>query len=45
MNSNSLKFITGQRPLSEWDTYVKECDAKGAAKYLEMVNAAYKKTK
>ena len=45
VNSNSLKFITGQRPLSEWDTYVKECDAKGAAKYLEMVNAAYKKTK
>ncbi len=45
VSSNVLKFITGQRPLSEWDAYVAECEAKGSQRYLDMVNAAYQKTK
>lgn len=36
----TLKFITGRRELSEWDTYVTECEAKGASSYMEILNAA-----
>ena len=42
VNQNTLKFILGQRPLSEWDAYVKELDAKGQSKYVELANKAYK---
>ena len=45
VTQNSLKFILGQRPLSEWDAYVAELDGKGATKYLEMVNGAYQRYK
>ncbi|MBT2513439.1 extracellular solute-binding protein [Arthrobacter sp. ISL-30] len=39
---NTLKFITGQRPLSEFDAYVKELDTKGQSKYVELANKASK---
>jgi putative aldouronate transport system substrate-binding protein len=42
VKQNTLKFITGQRPLSEFDAYVKELDAKGQSKYVELANKAYK---
>jgi putative aldouronate transport system substrate-binding protein len=42
VKQNTLKFITGQRPLSEFDAYVQELDGKGRGKYLELVNKAYK---
>jgi len=45
VNQQTLKFILGQRPLSEWDTYVKELEAKNSAKYMEVVNKAYERYK
>lgn len=42
VKQNTLKFITGQRPLGEFDAYVKELDAKGRGKYVELANKAYK---
>ncbi|WP_426766057.1 extracellular solute-binding protein [Pseudarthrobacter sp. 1G09] len=42
VKQNTLKFITGQRSLAEFDAYVKELDAKGMGKYVELANKAYK---
>lgn len=42
VKQNTLKFITGQRNLSEFDAYIKELDAKGQAKYVDLANKAYK---
>lgn len=36
----SLRFILGQRPFTEWDAYVKELEGKNMNQYLEMVNKA-----
>jgi putative aldouronate transport system substrate-binding protein len=38
--TESLRFILGTRPLSEWDTYVGECEALQANEYLEYVQGA-----
>jgi putative aldouronate transport system substrate-binding protein len=38
--TESLRFILGQRPFSEWDAYVDECDALDAPKYLEIIQGA-----
>jgi len=40
---NSLRFILGQRPLTEWDAYVAELKAKNSDKYIELVNKAYER--
>jgi putative aldouronate transport system substrate-binding protein len=37
----TLRFILGQRDLSEWDDYVTELDGKGMTTYLDLVNTAY----
>lgn len=42
VKQNTLKFITGQRPISEFDAYVKELDSKGMGKYVDLANKAYK---
>ncbi|WP_285241396.1 extracellular solute-binding protein [Pseudarthrobacter sp. MEB009] len=42
VKQNTLKFITGQRSLGEFDAYLKELDAKGMSKYVELANKAYK---
>jgi putative aldouronate transport system substrate-binding protein len=42
---NTLKFALGQRPLSEWDAYVKELEGKNATKYVDIVNKAYERYK
>lgn len=42
VKQNTLKFITGQRPVSEFDAYLTELDGKGRAKYVELANKAYK---
>ncbi|SDT26376.1 ABC transporter substrate-binding protein [Actinoplanes derwentensis] len=42
---NTLKFALGQRPLSEWDAYVKELEGKNSTKYLDIVNKAYERYK
>ncbi|WP_433202592.1 extracellular solute-binding protein [Dactylosporangium sp. CS-047395] len=41
----TLKFILGQRPLSEWNAYVSELKGKNMDKYVEMVNGAYQRYK
>ncbi|MBN1172093.1 MAG: sugar ABC transporter substrate-binding protein, partial [Micromonosporaceae bacterium] len=39
----SLKFIIGQRPLSEWDAYVSELKGKNMDQYMNTLNNAYKR--
>ncbi|MCA4134285.1 extracellular solute-binding protein [Arthrobacter sp. M4] len=41
VNQNTLKFITGQRPISEYDAYLKELEGKGMQKYVDLANKAY----
>ncbi|MEV6349110.1 extracellular solute-binding protein [Actinoplanes sp. NPDC051851] len=41
----TLRFILGQRPLSEWDTYVQELNSRNATQYLDVVNTAYERYK
>lgn len=41
ITQNTLKFILGQRPMSEWDAFVQELNGKGADKYLKIVNDAH----
>jgi putative aldouronate transport system substrate-binding protein len=38
--TQSLQFILGNRPLSEWDTFVEECEGLQAGDYLEIVQGA-----
>ncbi len=45
VNQQTLKFILGARPLSEWDAYVAELKGKNSARYIEVVNAAYNRYK
>jgi len=45
VNQNTLKFALGQRPLSDWDAYVKELDGKSGTQYIELVNKAYDRYK
>jgi putative aldouronate transport system substrate-binding protein len=33
-------FVTGQRPLSEWDAYVSEIDGLGGTQLIDTYNAA-----
>lgn len=43
VNQNTLKFVLGQRPFTEWDAYVTELKAKKMDDYLAMVNNAYER--
>ncbi|MFI7454104.1 extracellular solute-binding protein [Nonomuraea sp. NPDC049714] len=45
VTQNTLKFILGERDLSEWDAYVKELESKNSASYLNLVNGAYERFK
>jgi putative aldouronate transport system substrate-binding protein len=45
VNQQTLKFILGTRPLSEWDAYVTELKGKNMTRYMEVVNAAYTRYK
>ncbi|HEY0001034.1 MAG TPA: extracellular solute-binding protein [Actinoplanes sp.] len=40
VKQQTLGFILGKRPLSEWDAYVGELRAKGMDKYVDVVNKA-----
>ena len=42
VNQNALKFITGQRDVSEFDAFVSELEGKGVQRYLDLANKAYK---
>ncbi|WP_010275707.1 type 2 periplasmic-binding domain-containing protein [Paenibacillus senegalensis] len=39
------KFITGDIPFSEWDTYVRTIEKMGLAEYMEIYQAAYERYK
>ncbi|MFF0161225.1 extracellular solute-binding protein [Streptomyces sp. NPDC005263] len=41
VTQNTLKFVLGKRPLSEWDAYVSELKAKNMQQLLDMHNKAY----
>lgn len=40
VDQNTLKFVTGQRDVSEWDAFATECDDNGASKYMDIVHEA-----
>ena len=44
-NQEIDKFITGQRPLSEWEGFADELAAAGATEIEEIYNRAYDKMK
>lgn len=44
-DQNTLKFILGDRDLSEFDAFVKELESQGLTQYLELANKTYKKYK
>ncbi|OMF65859.1 extracellular solute-binding protein [Paenibacillus sp. FSL R5-0766] len=41
-DQNTLKFILGERDLSEFDTFAKELDSQGLSNYLKLANDTYK---
>ncbi|GAB6939444.1 extracellular solute-binding protein [Isoptericola variabilis] len=43
VDTNTLKFILGDRPLSEWDAYVGELEGQNLQGYLDLVNGAQKR--
>jgi putative aldouronate transport system substrate-binding protein len=45
VNQETLKFILGRRPLSEWNQYVGELKAKNSDKYIDLANQAYQRWK
>lgn len=46
VNTAALEFITGRRDIeADWDAYVADCEAKGSAKYTDLVNEIYSATK
>jgi putative aldouronate transport system substrate-binding protein len=45
VNQQSLRFILGQRPLSEWDAYVAELKGKNMDQLMEIHNKAYERFK
>jgi len=40
VDTNTLKFILGQRPLTEWDDYVTELEGQNLQGYLDLINGA-----
>jgi putative aldouronate transport system substrate-binding protein len=42
-DQETLKFILGQRPFSEWDAYVSELEGLNMTEYMDMVNEAYQR--
>ena len=42
VTQNTLKFIVGNRDLSEWDEYIKELEAKSVQEYVDLANKVYK---
>ncbi|KOY16438.1 ABC transporter substrate-binding protein [Paenibacillus xylanivorans] len=44
-DQNTLKFILGERNLSEFDAFVKELESQGLPQYMQLSNDTYKKYK
>ncbi len=45
VTSQTLNFVLGKRPLSEWDAYVKELEGKNMTQFIDLVNQAYQRYK
>lgn len=45
VSTMTLKFITGQEPLSNWDNYVATVEANGSSRYAQMANEIFESTK
>jgi len=45
VTQNTLRFVLGKRPLSEWDAYVAELKAKNMDQYIGLHNKAYENFK
>lgn len=45
VDQQTLRFILGERPLSEWDAYVNELKSKNMDQYMELVQKAYDRYK
>jgi putative aldouronate transport system substrate-binding protein len=43
VDTNTLKFILGERPLSEWDAYVAELEAQNLQQYVDLINGAHER--
>jgi len=41
VNQQTLKFILGQRPLSEWNAFLSELKSHNSDQYISLVNKAY----
>ncbi|MGQ8873086.1 ABC transporter substrate-binding protein [Paenibacillus sp. TSA_86.1] len=41
-DQNTLKFIIGERKLSEYDTFLKELESQGLSNYVKLANDTYK---
>jgi len=41
VGQQTLKFILGTRPLSDWNTYVNELKGKNMTQYIDLINKAY----
>lgn len=40
VDTNTLKFILGERDIAEWDDYVGELEAQGLQQYVDLINTA-----
>ncbi|MFJ9739060.1 extracellular solute-binding protein [Streptomyces sp. NPDC101166] len=45
VTQNTLKFVLGKRPLSEWDSYVQELKTKNMDRLVELHNKAHERFK
>jgi putative aldouronate transport system substrate-binding protein len=45
VDTNTLKFILGQRDLSEWDAFVQELEGQGLQQYLDLKKTAHQRFK
>ncbi|MFE6287772.1 extracellular solute-binding protein [Streptomyces sp. NPDC057877] len=43
VTQNTLQFVLGKRPLSEWDAYVSELKAKNMDQFIDLHNTAYER--
>ena len=43
VDTNTLRFILGERPLSEWDAYVGELESQNLQGYLDLINGAHER--
>ncbi|ALV44169.1 sugar ABC transporter substrate-binding protein [Arthrobacter alpinus] len=41
VDTNTLKFVLGERNLSEWDKYVAELEGQGLTSYVDLINTAH----